>query len=260
MSDIEKLKYLNSKLTGEAKQAVSGILLSNENYRVAIDLLKERFGDKQTVINSHYSELIKLTPASNNTKSMRSLYDQMGKNLWSLDALNQDTNQDMFVSIVTSKIPKEILIQLEIQKGSKEKWSVAKLRELLNEHISARERERAENQAVNESKQLVQRSSRLTTEALISGYRMEDSINSKKTVPPCFYCGDRHWNDECQTYRTLDARKQKFRGCCLYALRKVTKPLSAHCQEPATIVNRQTFIVEVYARKSLGLCSRCLLI
>ena len=95
LSDIENLKYLNSKLTGEAKQAVSGILLSNENYRVAIDLLKERFGDKQTVINSHYSELINLTHASNNTKSMRSLYDQMEK---SLDALNQDTNQDIFVS------------------------------------------------------------------------------------------------------------------------------------------------------------------
>ena len=141
LSDIEKLKYLNSKLTGEAKQAVSGILLSNENYRVAIDLLKERFGDKQTVINSHYSELINLTPASNNTKSMHSLYDLMVKNLRSLDALNQDTNQDIFVSIVTSKIPKEILIQLEIQKGSKEKWSVANIRELLNEHISARERE-----------------------------------------------------------------------------------------------------------------------
>ena len=141
LSDIEKLKYLNSKLTGEAKQAVSGILLSYENYRVAIDLLKERFGDKQTVINSHYSELINLTPASNNTKSMQSLYDLMEKNLRSLDALNQDTNQDIFVSIVTSKIPKEILIQLEIQKGSKEKWSVANIRELLNEHISARERE-----------------------------------------------------------------------------------------------------------------------
>ena len=47
LSDIEKMKYLNSKLTGEAKQAESGILLSNENYRVVIDLLKERFGDKQ---------------------------------------------------------------------------------------------------------------------------------------------------------------------------------------------------------------------
>ena len=31
LSDVEKLNYLMSKLTGEAKNAVSGILLSNEN-------------------------------------------------------------------------------------------------------------------------------------------------------------------------------------------------------------------------------------
>ena len=31
LSDVEKLKYLNSKLIGEAKLAVSGLLLSNEN-------------------------------------------------------------------------------------------------------------------------------------------------------------------------------------------------------------------------------------
>ena len=53
LSDIEKLKYLNSKLTGEAKQAVSGIFLSKENYKVAKELLKERCGDSK-----QYSTLI----------------------------------------------------------------------------------------------------------------------------------------------------------------------------------------------------------
>lgn len=55
LSEVEKLKYLNSKLTGEAKLAVSEILLSNENYKVAVEILKERFGDQQTVVNSHYT-------------------------------------------------------------------------------------------------------------------------------------------------------------------------------------------------------------
>ena len=68
LSDIDKLKYLNSKLTGEATQAVSGIHLSKENYKVAKDLLKERSGDQQTIINCHYSEMMNLTSASNNTK------------------------------------------------------------------------------------------------------------------------------------------------------------------------------------------------
>ena len=75
MSDIEKLHYLNSKLTGKAKDAVSGILLSNENYSVAVNLLKDRFGDTQSVINCHYTELINVTPAVNSSKGLRMLYD-----------------------------------------------------------------------------------------------------------------------------------------------------------------------------------------
>ena len=119
LSDVEKLKYLNSKLIGEAKLAVSGLLLSNENYKVAKELLKERFGDQQTVINSHYTEIINLFSASNNTRSLRALYDQIEKNLRSLEALKQDINQNVFISMVTSKIPKDVLIQLELQKGFK---------------------------------------------------------------------------------------------------------------------------------------------
>ena len=52
LTDIEKLNYLNSKLMDEAKSAVSGIMLSNENYGVAVTLLKERFGDVQSVVNA----------------------------------------------------------------------------------------------------------------------------------------------------------------------------------------------------------------
>ena len=48
------------------------------------------------------------------------------------------------------EIPRDVPIQLEIQKGSKAKCSVHKLRELLNEHIFARER--AEQQTMNEIK------------------------------------------------------------------------------------------------------------
>ena len=128
LSEVEKSKYLNSKLTGEAKLAVSGILLSNENYKVAVDILKERFGDQQTVVNSHYAELINLSSANNTTRSLRFLYDQIEKNLRSLNALKQDINQDIFVSLVTAKVPRDVLIQLEIQKGSKIKWTVSKMK------------------------------------------------------------------------------------------------------------------------------------
>ena len=40
LSDIEKLTDLMSKQTGEAKKTISGLELSNDNYAVAVKLLK----------------------------------------------------------------------------------------------------------------------------------------------------------------------------------------------------------------------------
>ena len=73
LSDVEKLTYLNSKLTGEAKHTVSGIQLSNENYEVTKTLLKDRFGSSQSVVNSHITQLITMKPAQNSTKGLRNL-------------------------------------------------------------------------------------------------------------------------------------------------------------------------------------------
>ena len=62
LSRIEKFNYLRSKLTGEAKEAISGLELSHENYDVALAIIQERFGDAQSVINKHYMELINIQP------------------------------------------------------------------------------------------------------------------------------------------------------------------------------------------------------
>ena len=44
LSDVEKMNYLNGMLKGEAARAISGLPLTEENYRKATELLKERSG------------------------------------------------------------------------------------------------------------------------------------------------------------------------------------------------------------------------
>ena len=217
MTVFLELKYPNSKLTGEAKNASSGIILSNDNYQVAVTLVKERFGDIQTVINAHYTELINLTPAYNNSKSLRSLFDQIERNLRSLQALKQNINQEVFVSIITSKILKDVLIHLEIQKGVRAKWTVITLRELFNDYIAARER--ADQQtytAVVEFKYSLPRPPRGTTEALVTGNRTSPRSNNRRwNLPLCRYCNGSHWSDECLKYITAESRRQRIRGFCV---------------------------------------------
>ena len=204
LTDIEKLKYLNSKLIGEAKSAVSGILLSKENYRVAIEMLKEHFEDVQSVVNCHNTELINITPAINNSKGLWQLYDQIEKHLRSLEALNQDVNQEVFISIITAKLPKDIFVQLEIQKGAKNKWTIGLLRELFNDCVSAREKAKQHiNTGISTSRQQTSHPLRLSTEALVAGAK-------SKVFKSCRHCNGNHWNDECTKYPTNEARKQKI--------------------------------------------------
>ena len=47
LSNTEKFNYLKSKLAGEAARAVSGLVLSNKTYAVAIASLNEKFGNSR---------------------------------------------------------------------------------------------------------------------------------------------------------------------------------------------------------------------
>lgn len=106
LSEIEKLCYLKSKLTRDAEQVISGLSMSHENYTVAKSLLQDRFEDNQIILNFHFTKLINLAPATNTLKGLRFVYDKIENHLRSLDALQQDVNHDIFISIIFSKIPK----------------------------------------------------------------------------------------------------------------------------------------------------------
>ena len=60
LSDIEKMNYLKNLVGGKAATIISSIKLANENYNICLNLLKERYEDKQLMIHSHMNKLLKL--------------------------------------------------------------------------------------------------------------------------------------------------------------------------------------------------------
>ena len=60
LSDVEKMNYLNGKLKGEAARAISGLPLTEKNYRKATELLKERFDKTQNLTNAYMESLCKI--------------------------------------------------------------------------------------------------------------------------------------------------------------------------------------------------------
>lgn len=258
LSNVEKFNYLKCKLQGEAKRAISGITLSNDNYKLAVNILEERFGNKQDMIDLHYNEMINLFPAMNRTASLRDFLDKVKRHLRSLEVLNQDVNQDVFISIVKSKLPEEVLLQLEIQKGAQEKWTITNLCDKLKDYVIAREKscvvERPRNvkqQPQNVSKFnsstwqnkpfLFKRNGYNNKPPLVSAEALVVSTGDKRGTTyfdKCRYCGERHWSDECKKYQTIDERKRKLKGCCFNCLREghsskecKRSKLCVHCNE-----------------------------
>ena len=121
---IDKMNYLKSRLTAEALVAISGYQLSNDKYDVVVDVLKRRFGNTQLIIDAHYRNLSHLATDTNQTTSLRQIYDAIERNL---EAMGEDINHCHFVALITEKLPQKVLYQLYMLKAEGEEWTVPKL-------------------------------------------------------------------------------------------------------------------------------------
>lgn len=234
LSDIEKFNYLRSKLSGEARDSIAGLFLSNENYEVAVRILKDRYGNVQDTIDLHYNKMINLKAAVDTVESLRFLLDSVNKHLRSLEVLEQDINQDVFVSIIKSKLPSGVIRHLELKKGCEPRWTVDKLLDLLKEYVVACEKaEKSRKENVKPIFQNVRKPAvqsiykpngtnkyHISAEALtVSDKSYSDKIN-KKGKNMCRYCSKAHWSDECPRFKTIEERKERLKGSCYKCLKE----------------------------------------
>ena len=201
LSDVQKFTYLRDQLGGSAQDTISGLQLTGSNYSTAMSLLISRFGDKQIIINAHHVALMDLQSASPKSKSLRTLYDSMKIHLRSLSALGQDTTHLVFVPVITNKLPKAVMMQLEMHNGGAA-WTVQGLRAALCKYISAQEA--AELQCPTSTAET-------DRPTYTSGHVLATHKSATTTTPSvtCAFCKKQHYSDECTTDRTVDARKKQ---------------------------------------------------
>ncbi|XP_057294726.1 uncharacterized protein LOC130623273 [Hydractinia symbiolongicarpus] len=60
LNAIDKFNYLKRYVEGTALSTISGLELTNSNYENAIELLRNRFGNEQVLINAHMEALLKI--------------------------------------------------------------------------------------------------------------------------------------------------------------------------------------------------------
>ena len=222
---VDKLNYLKSRLKGEALEAISGYQLSNENYTVVVDMLKKRFGNQQLIIDAHYRSLSNIPPATNQVSKLRQCYDTIECHLRSLEAVGEQVDHRHFVALILEKLPQKVRCQLYMQKPKDEEWTTPSLRKLLGKYISAMEMaggESSERQpTVSNSSRLVPRHHPLQPRPTAEGLLATNSKENLKEVQiRCVHCSKPHWSDECLNYVTLQARKERLKGCCFNCLKK----------------------------------------
>ena len=121
ISNIEKMGYLMRFLKDDALTAVKGLLVTNENYSVALKMLEERFGDPHLLIHKHMTTILSLDTISSifDLKNLRKVYDEVETQIRSLENLGLDPKSygSLFVPVLMSKLPNELKLLISRQFG-----------------------------------------------------------------------------------------------------------------------------------------------
>ena len=144
LSDVDKFNYLKGCLRGSAASAIDGISLTNDNFKVAVSILKDRFANPQLLISSYMDSLLKL-PSVNSVEQpsrLRELYDKIEVNVRSLDSLGikSETYGNLLSPIIMSKIPSELRLIISRKFEKEKSWDIEELLKSIKSELEARER------------------------------------------------------------------------------------------------------------------------
>ena len=88
MSNSTKMNYLVSCLEGDALSVVQNIPMTNGNYATCVDLLRDRFGREDLIIDAHMEALNNMPGiVASDVSSLRKFYDSLESNIPAFETL-----------------------------------------------------------------------------------------------------------------------------------------------------------------------------
>lgn len=101
-----KFQYLGNLLSGKAASATSGMPPTEECYKDAIPILKQRFGDEALLVQDRMQALIEIKPvaSSSDIERLRNLYDRVQVHCRSLKA-------SMLREILLRTLPPDLVLR-----------------------------------------------------------------------------------------------------------------------------------------------------
>ena len=203
------MNYLSGLLKGEAAKVIQGLPLSESNYKRDVDLLKERFGQKQVLINAHMDALLKIPAATNDVKKLRSLYDACEGYIHGLESLDVYTESygDLLIPIVMKKLPEEVR-RIMLRSHDETTWTLADLRKQLRHEVETREKSSLGQSDKEVSVPNPQFNSKFTT----AGAWFYGALGRENGKNGCTFCDGPHPSDSCKIVPTIDKRLEFLRN------------------------------------------------
>ena len=177
---ISIVNYSKGCLRGESLSA-AGLTLNSDNYKEAVDILKDTFGNEQVLISAHMESLLRINKITSrhNGKGLRMLYNHAESCVRNIKSLKLDTSGygSLIISILKERLPDEITM-ITSRKFSEQIWTLYKVMEHFNSELRAQENciTPPSNKSVHESHRK-------------GGYYTTSGLFGQTSEVACVYCG-----------------------------------------------------------------------
>ena len=216
LNDAMKLEYLKCQCEGAAYQAIAGLELTNDNYEVAVNVLKQRFGQRQDILNAHMDALLYINTVHKNAEisELRKFYDTVETHSRGLQSLGVDEQAygTVLVNVLLKRLPEDIQIIISRKMAERDDgsdWKLPQLLEILKLEIEAREKcSHGKREARRNTGDHYATAATLTT--------------GVKTKPKCTFCQGDHGTVDCRIVTSVQERRNILRksGRCFLCLRR----------------------------------------
>ncbi|XP_006819849.1 uncharacterized protein LOC102803860 [Saccoglossus kowalevskii] len=173
-----------AQVEGEAAKTIEGLQLSSANYKEALQLLKDRYGQPHKLISCHMTALWQLPKPNTTIVSIRSFYDSLETHIRGLKSLGktEESYGELLVPIVLDKLPQSVKIQISREHGDKA-WTITELKDALYKEIQANQA------AINIGNE--QYDNPIPTAATLH-------VGTRAKPKPCVFCQGSHLSGRCQ--------------------------------------------------------------
>lgn len=207
LSNVERLYYLHTCLSGKAKAAIAYLNITNANYTHAWDILKTRFGNKRLIVNAYIKRILSLpNMITGSAESLYNIYYCVQGTLMALKDLGRPVDKwdDIIVCLIVDKLDFDTRKAWEEKmagKGRNEFPTYEELMKFLDHRATLLEAlEHYESFRNNHPSSPARLSS--DTESITT-----PSVTITRIA--CFACQENHFIRKCRTFRSYSVEERK---------------------------------------------------